>query len=199
MEPEHFPPSGQALGSAHVLGEKEGAGARAAPAGDGDVRGSRGASSRPLLSPPAASAPRCSRGREGGGRGQRRRRWWWQLLSRWRRRPDGAGAATAADAVQRNGRWGWSVAARGGGVGGRRARRGLWWLLLVLFPSCSVSPVSRGTKRGGTSAPTQKEEGRARADRGGGEGGGGEGSRRRGGKMASAPARRHCRHKAGSD
>ncbi|CAO2591639.1 hypothetical protein LEMLEM_LOCUS6401, partial [Lemmus lemmus] len=62
---------------------------------------SRGASSRPLLSPPAASAPRCSRGREGGGR-ERRRRWWCWLLSRWQWRPDGAGAATAADAVQRN-------------------------------------------------------------------------------------------------
>lgn len=57
------------------------------------------------------------RGREGaaGGGGSFSRRW----------RPDGAGAAAAADAVQRNERWGWSVAARGGGVGGRRARRGL--------------------------------------------------------------------------
>lgn len=81
----------------------------------------------PLLSSSSAagsSSPCCSRGP--GGRGPQaaaapsRRRWW----------PDGLVQATAADAVQRNERWGWSVSADGAGEwvgaeGGRRAGRGL--------------------------------------------------------------------------
>lgn len=74
MEPEHFPPSGQALGSAHVLGEEEGAGARAAPAGDGDVRGAEGRarvlfSARRLPRHRAAPAAGREEGREGAAGG----------------------------------------------------------------------------------------------------------------------------------
>lgn len=64
-----------------------------------------------------------------------------------------AGAATAADAVQRNERWGWSVSANRAGEwvaaeGGRRAGRGLRWLLLVLFSGSTVSAsLSRHRQR----------------------------------------------------
>lgn len=122
--PSIFLPQGRRLGSAHVLGE-EGAGARASPEGGGVCASAEGC--EPLLSSSSAagsSSPCCSRGP--GGRGPQaaaapsRRRWW----------PDGLVQATAADAVQRNERWGWSVSANGAGEwvgaeGGRRAGRGL--------------------------------------------------------------------------
>lgn len=98
-----------------------------------------------------------------------------------------AGAATAADAVQRNERWGWSVSANGAGEwvgaeGGCRAGRGLWWLLLVLFfgsPGSTVSPSLSRHREGRDQRGAQEEEGRPPARGGGGGGGGGRRRRRR--------------------
>lgn len=113
--PSIFLPRGRRLGSAHVLGE-EGAGARASP---------ERCEPSPASSSSAAgsSSPRCSRGR--GGRGPQAAAAPFSAALVARR----AGAATAADAVQRNERWGWSVSANGAGEGvgaegGRRAGTG---------------------------------------------------------------------------
>ncbi|XP_055216551.2 spidroin-1-like [Gorilla gorilla gorilla] len=114
-----------------------------------------------------------------------------------------AGAATAADAVQRNEVGLVGVGKRGGGVGaegGCRAGRGLWWLLLVLFfgsPGSTVSPSLSRHREGRDQRGAQEEEGRPPARGGGGGWGEGAGGGE-GGKMASAHAPRRRRHKAGS-
>ncbi|XP_059748293.1 collagen alpha-1(I) chain [Bos taurus] len=97
--PSIFLPPGRRLSSAHVLGE-EGAGARASPEGGGTCAEERRRWCEPLRprppQPVGPLTPAAPAARAGGGRRRRR------LLSRRRWWPDGAGAATAADAVQRN-------------------------------------------------------------------------------------------------
>lgn len=169
------------------------------PRGRRDVRGSRGcAPLQPLPPRPACLRPAVPAARP-GGRGLRAAAAPSSAALVARR----AGAATAADAVQRNERWGWSVSALGAGEwvgteGGRRAERGLWWLLLALFSGSTVSPgLSRHRERrdqrpsaGGGGATAGKRR-RWQQRRGGG-------GRPRRGKMASAHAPRRRRHKAGS-
>lgn len=177
--PSIFLPRGRRLGSAHVPGE-EGAGARASPEGGG-TRAQRGGvrAALVLLLHSRLVFPGCSRGPDGRGPQAAAASFSAALVAR------RAGAATAADAVQRNERWGWSVSANGAGErvgdeGGRRAGRGLWWLLLVLFSDSPVSPsLSRHRERrdqrpssgggGGATAGERRRRRRRRWRLGGGD------------------------------
>lgn len=95
--PSIFLPPGRRLGSAHVLGE-EGAGARASPEGGGTCASADGESgSRPLPPQPASPHPAAPAARAGGGPQAAAATSFSAALVARR-----AGAATAADAVQRN-------------------------------------------------------------------------------------------------
>lgn len=101
-----------------------------------------------------------------------------------------AGAATAADAVQRNERWGWSVSAnragecRGRAAGGEGAEVVVTSALLRLH---GIPPASRGIGRGGSSARAQEEEGRTPAREGGGGGGRGPAQEQRRWRLRMRP------------